>query len=154
MKWCKKCEIDVEGMFCPECKTIASPKIEDVEINLECEVGEIHECKIWAGEMLGIRIGITIRHRCFSEKIFSPILWIDGHKCYAKLPDKFWTTCPEIRVANDEIGNNYLNIWIRKNGLHPHEISTKLRGKPDIILLEVVVPGKEFKLNIKDGSGR
>lgn len=103
-------------------------------------------CKIWSGPMLGIRIATPNRNRYFSRQNKSIFIEIEGKLCRTELPDTFWTTCPEIRVALDEHGRNYLSYWITKNNLLPPTRSKELKGKEDIVVLEVAEPRKRFKL--------
>lgn len=104
--------------------------------------------------MLGISIGRENRDRFFSRRNARIQLIIDKHMCLVELVDNFWTTCPEIRVAKDEVGTNYLESWIIEHGLLPPGASVKLRGKPDKVLLEVVIPEERFRVLIPHGSGR
>ena len=103
-------------------------------------------CKIWSGPMLGIRIVAPNRNRYFSRQNKSILIEIEGKLCRTELPDTFWTTCPEIRVALDEHGRNYLSYWITKNNLLPPTRSKELKGKEYIVVLEVAEPRKRFKL--------
>jgi len=103
-------------------------------------------CSIWSGPMPGIYIGFVNRDEYFSPDINRIILVIDERECIVDLPPSFWKSCPEIRVARDRFGRNYLSYWIRKNNLLPPGLSRQVKGKEDRVVLEVIEPFRKFRL--------
>ena len=154
MRYCKKCKKEVKGGFCPDCKgmTILKPEVNYVPLGTP---GDSFECTIWQGpnDTRGIRIGAH-RDRYFSKRHSRIVLYLDNVRCLVELTEGFWHKCPEIRFAVNDSGENYLDKWIRKHGLQPLGTASMLRGGADIMMLEVVVPEEEFRVKIKEGSGR
>ena len=108
------------------------------------------ECSIWSGPQKGIRIGEVNRRLHFSQNYESIVIEIEGKPCtvdFSTFPN-FWTTCPEIRVAKNEVGRDKLKEFIEKNNLLPPMESLKKKGRKDKIYLEVVVPYRRFKLRM------
>ena len=97
--------------------------------------------------MWGIYIGFPNRDKHFSKKFENDVgIEIDDKLCKVQFASSFWRSCPEIRVARDEIGNNYLFEWIKENNLMPPTLSRRIKGKDDKVILEVIVPYRKFKL--------
>lgn len=111
--------------------------------------GDKIKCSIWSGEMLGVRIGKPNNAKHFKKETPEIIIEINGINCKTNLNSTFWETCPEIRVAKDEEGNNFLNVWIKKNELLPPKLSEQKKGEKDEVILEVVEPYKKFRLSLK-----
>ncbi len=153
MKYCKKCDVDVEGPFCPKCKSLTTTKI-IIQEDTKGKTGDTFECTIWPGpnNSKGIRVGAN-RDRYFVKGI-SPTLYLDDISCKAKITEGFWNKCPEIRIALDENGNDFLEKWMQKYGLQPKNVAEKLRGKADVIIMTVIEPTRVFKVTVAEGSGR
>ena len=99
--------------------------------------------------MPGIYVGFQNRDRFFSEDLENEVEFeINVRICTVQFAPSFWTTCPEIRVARDKFGRNYLFEWIKKNNLMPPSLSRQRRGIEDKVILEVIEPCKKFKLYI------
>jgi hypothetical protein len=148
IRWCESCRIKTDTIFCPKCRnltTIKRPEREEASLSNR---GDIFECKIWQGPNFGrgIRIGMPNRDKFFSKETSMVVLHIEGVRCIAELTKGFWGKCPEIRIAKDDAGENFLEQWILKNDLLPPGLSGGKKGKYDIVLIEVVEPDNEFKL--------
>lgn len=103
-------------------------------------------CSIWSGAMWRIYVGFPNRNKHFLKKFKDDVeIEIDDKLCKVQLAPSFWSTCPEIRVARDRFGRNYLYEWIKKNNLMPPSNSRQMKDK---VVLEVVEPYKKFKLYV------
>jgi hypothetical protein len=105
-------------------------------------------CSVWSGPQRGIKIGVPNRNLHFSPDYQQIIIEIDGEEAlvdFTKFP-KFWTSCPEIRVAKNESGHNILKEFIEKHNLLPPQESLRKKGKKDKVYLEVVEPYRKFRL--------
>lgn len=113
--------------------------------------GDAFEVTIWPGpnDTRGLRIGERNRERFFNPAVRTIVLHLDGVRCVTRLTDGFWSRCPEIRVAKDDAGRNFLAEWIRKHGLQPPGIARRLRGRPDLVVLKVLDPENEFTVSVK-----
>ena len=143
VRYCRQCNSETDKMFCPVC---GAPTYPTPREQPKSKAGDKFVCTIWSGEMEGISIGKVNREKYFSIRKKIIILDIEGVHCTAKLHDGFWGDCPEIRVARDDKGNNYLAKWIKKNKLYPPEKSIELKGREDFVCFEVVEPEKEFRV--------
>ena len=153
MKYCKKCDVEIESTFCPKCKSLTTNKI-TIQEGTKGKPGDTFECTIWPGpnNSKGIRVGAN-RDRFFVKGV-APTLYLDDIPCKANLTDGFWNKCPEIRIALDENSNDYLEKWMQKYGLQPKGTAIELRGKPDVIIMTVIEPTRMFKVTVGEGSGR
>ena len=120
----------------------------------DLDKGERFEATIWSGEELGIRIGVPNRDRFFSRKNDHVVLIIDDNHYSARIPNSFWSKCPEIRVASDSQHFNVLQSWIESHGLQPQSAAKALHGKKDTVMLEVVEPEVAFRLMVPPPQAR
>ena len=153
-RFCSRCNLETDSTFCPECKSLTGFKDPSTEPAPKSSPGEAFDCKIWQGSNLnrGIRIGLTNRNRYFSKAVDLIVLNIEGVRCLATIRDSFWKQCPEIRVAKDESGKNYLDTWIRKHNLLPPDLSVLEKGREDYVMMKVIEPENEFNVFVpKEG---
>jgi hypothetical protein len=154
-RWCRNCGKGTDAIFCPRCRNLTSTKQQTELEEGRSHPGDIFECKIWQGPNFGrgIRIGNPNRERFFSKSTSMVILHIDGTRCIVELTKGFWGNSPEIRVAKNDAGENFLEAWIQKHELLPPGLKANKKGKNDVILVEVVDPENEFKISLpKEGS--
>jgi len=126
-----------------------------VNLSSNCNHKKMHacdviECSIWSGPQRGIRIGRINRRLHFSQDNRRVIIEIEGEEClvdFAEFP-KFWTSCPEIRVARNRSGRNRVKEFIERHDLLPPKKSLRKKGKKDIVYLEVIEPRQKFRLRI------
>ena len=149
-RFCTRCNIETESTFCPNCKSLTSFKDTSNKSPPKSSPGEVFECSIWQGPNFtrGIRIGFPNRNRFFSKSVDIVVLHIEGVRCLAQIKDSFWRKCPEIRVAKDESGKNYLDSWIRNNNLLPEHLAIQEKGREDVIMMKVIDPENEFSVFI------
>lgn len=110
--------------------------------------GDVIKCSIWSGPQRGIRIGRINRRLHFSQDYKRVIIEIEGEECLVDIAEfpRFWTSCPEIRVARNRYGHNRLKEFIERHSLLPPQESLRKKGKKDIVYLEVVEPYQKFRL--------
>ena len=112
------------------------------------KIGEKMTCKIWSGEMLGVSIGATKRSKHFRKRHEDIVIEIEGQYCKVNRHKTFWSTCPEIRVAENKNGFNVLSDWISRHNLLPQNRSLQEKGKIDTVTLEVIEPFQRFRLSL------
>jgi len=112
--------------------------------------GDVMECSIWSGPQKGVRIGEVNRRLHFSRTHERILIEIEGEECTVNFSEfqRFWTTCPEIRVAKNDAGKNKLKEFIENNNLLPPKESSEKKGRADKIYLEVVVPYQRFRIRV------
>lgn len=148
LRYCKRCNLETDSMFCPKCKALTGFKLPHNKVAPKSHPGEVFECTIWQGSNFtrGIRVGSPNRDRYFSKSVDTVVLHIGNVRCLAPIKDSFWKQCPEIRVAKDESGKNYLDTWIRGHNLLPRELAIWEKGREDVVKMKVIEPENEFSV--------
>jgi len=88
----------------------------------------------WKSATYGVRVGASNAAKFFKREWKSIQVEIDGEFHEFRLPDTFWTTCPEFR-------GNVVKKWLLRHGLAPWPYKKPPR-------LEVVpLGGNRFRLS-------
>jgi len=148
---CGNCNKRTDEMFCPDCKVLTRPMPAGAPATFDVKKGERFECGVYAGasDVRGIKVGKANRDKYFSKAHDTVVLYLGRRRATYELPNSFWKSSTLIRKAVSPRGRNLLDTWVRRKGLSPPDVAKQVKGKEDVIVLEVV-DENEFKVLAHD----